>query len=174
MGTVEQADFSGMTGNPRWLNYCRVNGHSDQEQLDHDRKIWPGGVMVGYTTWNTRMINRFKTVDLNSFVRSGNGLALTDEGHRNYDTWLTAEVDKDIVRRAERMAEDAKFIRDRDRWPLKRLRVKSQPWVVEANGGRMCFGAIYPSDMQTVHQEAPSKSYTYGSIESLVKTWSVD
>lgn len=70
--------------NPRWLNYARVHGRSSEEQIAHDRKRWPGGVMCGFILWNRARIVEFGKLRPDCFV--ADGLI----GHEEYDAWLDA------------------------------------------------------------------------------------
>lgn len=158
--------------NPRWLQYCRVNGRTEEEQLADDRKRWPGGPMIGYTQWNSRMIGRFYADNRDAFCLSGGGVALTTDGHIRYDLWLAAKVDTELARRQDRMARDAAKIRNIDGWPRDVLPMKTQYWITEAPGGRMRLAKIQAHDLLTVHGDNGSE--TYASIEDLVKVWSVD
>jgi hypothetical protein len=73
--------------------------------------------------------------------------------------------------KASRMAEDARRIRNVSGWPLvDHLPMKTQPWIAEASGFR--HGKIEDNDLRTVHTGGTLE--TYGSVEELVKTWSVD
>ncbi|WP_293811321.1 hypothetical protein [uncultured Bosea sp.] len=159
-------------GNPRWLQYCRVNGRTEEEQLADDRKRWPGGPMVGYTQWNDRMISRFCADHRDAFCLSGRGLALTTEGHARYDAWLAPKVETELTYRQDRMHRDAAKIRNVDGWPRDVLPMKTQYWVTEAAGGRMRLAKIHAHDLLTVEDENGSE--TYASIEDLVRVWSVD
>lgn len=73
-----------MTGmNPRYLAYCRAHGHTPEEQLEIDRKSWPGGSMCGFILWNTGKLDRFKKIRPSAFMFTGQ---LID--HDAYDNWL--------------------------------------------------------------------------------------
>lgn len=45
--------------NPRYLAYCKAQGRSYQEQIDHDRVEYPGGGMVGFILWIGRQKRLF-------------------------------------------------------------------------------------------------------------------
>lgn len=70
--------------NPRWLNYARVHGRSSDEQLAHDKKRWPGGLMCGFSLWGRARIQEFGKLRPDCFMASG----LID--HPAYDAWLSA------------------------------------------------------------------------------------
>ncbi len=72
----------------------------------------------------------------------------------------------------DRMATDRRRILATHQWPLPWLPVKSQPWVTNRDG-RMAHGRIESEDLLTVLQDG-SAPRTYGSLEDLVKEWSVD
>jgi hypothetical protein len=98
--------------------------------------------------------------------------------------WLTEELHKrgrrrrDIkaVFRAQRMAEDARRIKDSSHWPsYPILPLKSQPWVTEANNGLMKFGYINEANRLIVMDKPAGKTLkVYSSVEELVEEWSVD
>jgi hypothetical protein len=98
--------------------------------------------------------------------------------------WLTEELHKrgrrrrDIkaVFRAQRMAEDARRIKDSSHWPsYPILPLKSQPWVTEANNGLMKFGYINEANRLIVMDKPAGKTLkVYASVEELVEEWSVD
>lgn len=76
--------------NPRYLNYCRVNGIKDPDKmLEVDRERWPGGCMVGFTIW----INR-KWQEWYSSIGKG-GMPLHQQryfqDHVSFDRWLAQE-----------------------------------------------------------------------------------
>lgn len=73
--------------NPRFANFARAHGRTPAEQLAADRAEWPGGVMAGFTLWNTERLREFAKVQPLAFTCGG----LTD--HAAYDAWLTAYVD---------------------------------------------------------------------------------
>lgn len=72
-------------------------------------------------------------------------------------------------RKQQRMAEDARRVRAVDEWPLPFLPVKTQPWIA----GQMRLGRIREKHLTTVVTEEGFHE-TFGSIEELVETWSVD
>lgn len=68
--------------NPRYINYARVHGRTPEQQLEQDRKDWPGGVMVGFTQWNKARLLECSHIHPEAFYM-GN---LVD--HEVYDRWL--------------------------------------------------------------------------------------
>ena len=37
--------------NPHYLSYCKARGRTLQEQLEHDRATYPGGIMCEFILW---------------------------------------------------------------------------------------------------------------------------
>ena len=37
--------------NPRYVAYAKAHGKTPDEMMSHDAKVWPGGVMCGFTIW---------------------------------------------------------------------------------------------------------------------------
>jgi len=48
---VEMSKTSDMKWNPRYVEYARVLGRPPEDQIEQDRKDWPGGCMVGFILW---------------------------------------------------------------------------------------------------------------------------
>lgn len=42
--------------NPRFVAYALAHGRGPQEQLDHDKRRYPGGRMAGYIVWHGKML----------------------------------------------------------------------------------------------------------------------
>ena len=76
--------------NARYLAYCKAHGKTSDEMMEHDRLVWPGGVMTGFILWNTEKLRSFRMRHPEAFL----GDSLCD--HSSYDTWLAdnAEVTK--------------------------------------------------------------------------------
>ena len=68
--------------NSRYANYARVHGRSPEEQLEQDRKDWPGGVMAGFVLWNSERIVEYSKIHPSAFYYGG----MVD--HDAYDAWL--------------------------------------------------------------------------------------
>ncbi len=68
--------------NSRYANYARVHGRSPEEQLEQDKKDWPGGHMVGFVLWGTARIAEYSKLNPGAFAYGG----LID--HEAYDAWL--------------------------------------------------------------------------------------
>lgn len=98
--------------------------------------------------------------------------------------WLTEELhtrgrrrrDIKAAFKTQRMAEDARRIKDSSHWPsYPILPLKSQPWVTEANKGIMKFGYINEANRLIVMDKPAGKTLkVYASLEELVEEWSVD
>jgi hypothetical protein len=98
--------------------------------------------------------------------------------------WLTEELHKrgrhrrDIKQafKTQRMAEDARRIKDSSHWPsYPILPLKSQPWVTEANNHIMKFGYINEANRLIVMDKPAGKTLkVYATLEELVEEWSVD
>lgn len=75
------------------------------------------------------------------------------------------------------MAEDAKVLRHPNRWTSDRLGLKKQPWLTE-DGKNSEFGRILASNPLVVDVITSYNGHTgpfsYGSVEELVKVWSLD
>lgn len=84
--------------NPRYANYARAHGRTPDEQIEQDRKDWPGGCMVGFTQWNQAKIRAFSFVQPEAFLERH----LVD--HAAYDAWLTSTVDAIVRESAEKSA----------------------------------------------------------------------
>lgn len=94
--------------------------------------------------------------------------------------WLTEELHKrgrkrrDLLthQKISRQQEDAARINDVANWPGSHLRLKTQPWVTNAEGN-MRFALIHCSDLKTVIEENKAP-VTFESVTEIVKIWSVD
>lgn len=78
---------NGVEWNWRFLAYCAANGHRDDPDgmLAEDRERWPGGIMVGFTQWNSGMITQWAEetgVERESIHWKGG----------DYDAWLREQV----------------------------------------------------------------------------------
>lgn len=72
--------------NPRYLNYARCQGRTPAAQLEHDRNMWPGGLMVGFIIWNHARLQEF---------HRSHPAAFMDKhlyNHTAYDAWLDVWV----------------------------------------------------------------------------------
>jgi hypothetical protein len=37
--------------NPRYVLYAEAHGFDPEAMLEHDKQVWPGGCMVGFSFW---------------------------------------------------------------------------------------------------------------------------
>lgn len=77
--------------NPRYLQYCRVNGEADPDRmLERDRKRWPGGSMCGFTLWIQAKWQEWYT----SIGKGGLPLHTQRyyQDHKAFDLWLSKEL----------------------------------------------------------------------------------
>lgn len=68
--------------NPRYAAYSRAHNRTPEDQLEHDRKAWPGGIMCGYVLWNREQLLAFGAERPDCFCFG----SLID--HDAYDAWL--------------------------------------------------------------------------------------
>lgn len=73
--------------NPRYLCYCRANGHTSDEQMAVDSEHWPGGKMCGFMLWIAERLRQFKRLQPGAFLH-GNLVE-----HAAFDSWLQIEVE---------------------------------------------------------------------------------
>jgi hypothetical protein len=52
-----------MNWNPRFVAYAKSNGNTPERQLEVDKEAWPGGCMVGFTSWISQKIKEFLKVE---------------------------------------------------------------------------------------------------------------
>jgi hypothetical protein len=83
--------------NPRYIQYCRVNGESDPDRmLERDREEWPGGCMCGFSLWISRKWREWYA----SLGPCNGQYACLISGHMDrlhqdhaaFDKWLEKEV----------------------------------------------------------------------------------
>lgn len=72
----------------RYMQYARAQGRTPEDQIAQDRKDWPGGIMYGYTLWNTSRIREFSAHHPEAMFLG----RLMD--HSRYDAWLVVWVDQ--------------------------------------------------------------------------------
>lgn len=68
--------------NPRYINYCRINGNTPDEQHKKDTKKYPGGPMLGFINFIQNEIGIFKKDNPMSFMCG----SLVD--HKGFDKYL--------------------------------------------------------------------------------------
>lgn len=78
--------------NPRFVAYAKVHGHSPEEQLRLDDAEWPGGKMVGFSTWIMEKWDEWTRERLRESPKPG-GFTAT-EWRRFLDSWHDGEFDK--------------------------------------------------------------------------------
>lgn len=54
--------------NPRYVAYAKAHGKTPEEMMSHDAKVWPGGVMCGFTLWIRQQKARFYGVHPECFL----------------------------------------------------------------------------------------------------------
>ena len=64
--------------NSRYVMYAKVHGNTPDEQLESDKKEYPGGCMVGYGLWIDSMWKEFAA----------------DHGIKGECYWMQAEFDQ--------------------------------------------------------------------------------
>lgn len=69
----------------RFLAYCASSGRTPEQQLDHDRMMYPGGCMSGYTLWISGLWLEYHR--RNPLTKRH---SQTDEDHRAFDLMLAA------------------------------------------------------------------------------------
>lgn len=68
---------------PRYIAYCKDQGRSTEDQMDHDSLKWPGGVMCGFILW---ISNRWAT-----WKKENNWpphAVVSETQHTAFDKWL--------------------------------------------------------------------------------------
>lgn len=70
--------------NSRYVAYARAHGRTPDEQVDADRREWPGGVMAGFMLWISARWSEWRRLTGRSFPASA-------DDHREFDTWLDSE-----------------------------------------------------------------------------------
>jgi hypothetical protein len=72
--------------NPRYTEYARVHGKTEEEMLAYDKEQYPGGCMAGFVNWiNDKW---FKWKMLNNISKD---FPLSTEHHDAFTNWLKAE-----------------------------------------------------------------------------------
>lgn len=70
--------------NPRYLAYCRAQGHPDPSaMLKRDEEIWRGGLMCGFILWTQAMWREWKAA--NDWPQDR---PVGEAEHADFDKWL--------------------------------------------------------------------------------------
>lgn len=88
--------------NPRYLAYCRSQGHPDPDvMLKVDNERWPGGIMCGFILWMSDQWSAFEKQHLAKLAELGGfpigRVTANDRGAWRlmnadaFDVWLQAE-----------------------------------------------------------------------------------
>lgn len=80
--------------NPRYVAYASEYGRSPEQQLEHDREAWPGGLMCGFILWSNERLTEYAKINPAAFFvgiltpwdRHGGRPKLIDQ--KAYDDWL--------------------------------------------------------------------------------------
>ena len=70
--------------NPRYLNYCRVNGNTPEEQMKIDSEKRPTHNLRGFGCFIFDHLSKFRTENPEAFI-GGN---LNDSGAKKFDEYL--------------------------------------------------------------------------------------
>ena len=69
--------------NPRYTEYAKAHGKTEEEMLSQDKEQYPGGCMAGFVTWiNDKW---FKWRMLNNISKD---FPLSTEHHEAFTNWL--------------------------------------------------------------------------------------
>ena len=49
-----------MEWNPRYVAFAKGQGNTPEQQREHDREVFPGGSMTGFTLWISEMKEVFR------------------------------------------------------------------------------------------------------------------
>ena len=77
--------------NPRYANWCRVNGNTPEQQQAADRAKYPGACNLAFVEWNRERLREASAAIPHAFFMGH----LSD--HDAYDAWLTAYVDAQVA-----------------------------------------------------------------------------
>lgn len=80
--------MSDLGHNPRYVNFARSNGRTPAEQIQRDKKEYPGGCMIPFVEWNRERIREFANTHPELCFMG------TFKNAEDYDAWLTKWVDE--------------------------------------------------------------------------------
>ena len=74
---------------PRYLAYCKAHGRKPEEQMEHDREQWPGGIMCGFILWMSQKFAEWRAVAPPCPVYA----RMTGEDAKGFDKFIGAASD---------------------------------------------------------------------------------
>jgi hypothetical protein len=78
------ARHSSTDWNPRYVSYANACGHTPEEQLEEDRRRWPGGVNAGFMIWIDQGMLAF--LELRKDVDRD---VMSEKDHADFSTFLS-------------------------------------------------------------------------------------
>lgn len=70
--------------NSRYLNWCRINGNSPDQQKERDTENYKGGIMTGFVIWIQENVSLF----LKNNPEYNCCGSLSSEGHTKFNEYL--------------------------------------------------------------------------------------
>jgi hypothetical protein len=65
---MQKSQEGGMNWNERFVSYAMAHGNSAEQQIEIDRKKYPGGSMCGYICWMSEQKTKFKKAFPECFI----------------------------------------------------------------------------------------------------------